>query len=134
MPTPDIDAGVWDRLRRYQWPGNIRQLRNVMERAVVLAEGGHITIDLFPADTYVGPAPKAPKPTAATPIVAPPDGDAGNADAAEADAERRQILQALERCAGNQTRAAALLGISRRTLVSRLADYNLPRPRKRDVG
>ena len=123
--APDIDAGVWDRLRRYQWPGNIRQLRNVMERAVVLAEGGRITIDLFPADTYVGPVPK---PTVAIPIVAPSDGDS------DAAAERRQILQALERCAGNQTRAAELLGISRRTLVSRLADYNLPRPRKRDVS
>ena len=128
---PDIDAGVWDRLRRYQWPGNIRQLRNVMERAVVLAEGGRITIDLFPADTYVGPVPK---PTVAIPAVAPANTSTGSTDAADSDSERRQILQALERCAGNQTRAAALLGISWRTLVSRLADYNLPRPRKRDVS
>ena len=124
VPAPDIDAGVWDRLRSYQWPGNIRQLRNVMERAVVLAEGGRITIDLFPADTYVGPAPRP----------AASDANAGNSEGADAAAERREILQALERCAGNQTRAAALLGISRRTLVSRLADYNVPRPRKRDVG
>jgi DNA-binding NtrC family response regulator len=44
--------------------------------------------------------------------------------------ERKRILDALQKCAGNQTRAALLLGISRRTLVSRLATFDLPRPRK----
>jgi DNA-binding NtrC family response regulator len=46
-------------------------------------------------------------------------------------AERKHILEALTQCGGNQTRAAVMLGISRRTLVARLGDYNLPRPRKR---
>jgi transcriptional regulator with PAS, ATPase and Fis domain len=46
------------------------------------------------------------------------------------EAERQRILRALESCAGNQTRAAKILGISRRTLVSRLAAFNLPRPRR----
>jgi DNA-binding NtrC family response regulator len=44
--------------------------------------------------------------------------------------ERKRIIDALDRCAGNQTKAAELLGISRRTLVTRLNAYNLPRPRK----
>ena len=126
---PEIHPGVWERLRRYQWPGNIRQLRNVMERAVVLAEGGPITVDDLPVDTYVGPVPKPPavEPVAAIPTFSPaPD--------RSPDAERERILAALERCAGNQTRAAELLGISRRTLVSRLSEYNLPRPRKRGDG
>ena len=43
--------------------------------------------------------------------------------------ERQRIVEALDKCAGNQTKAAQLLGISRRTLVSRLGEYNLPRPR-----
>jgi len=123
-PPPEIDAAVIERLRRYQWPGNIRQLRNVMERAVVLAGGGRITGDVLPADTYVGPAPKAPPSDPAA--AATPDGNA--------DVERQRILDALERCAGNQTRAAEMLGISRRTLVTRLSEYDLPRPRKRGPG
>ena len=122
LPPPEIDAEVLVRLRRYQWPGNIRQLRNVMERAVVLAEGGRITADLLPADTYVGPVPKPS-------VSASPSPPAASTD--DVDDERQRILEALDRCAGNQTRAAELLGISRRTLVSRMAEYNLPRPRKR---
>jgi two-component system, NtrC family, response regulator AtoC len=46
--------------------------------------------------------------------------------------ERTRIIEVLESCNGNQTKAAELLGISRRTLVSRLGEFGLPRPRKRD--
>jgi DNA-binding NtrC family response regulator len=47
-----------------------------------------------------------------------------------AELDKRRIVAALDQCAGNQTKAAQLLGISRRTLVSRLDTYDLPRPRK----
>jgi DNA-binding NtrC family response regulator len=46
------------------------------------------------------------------------------------DAERARIMQALEQCAGNQTRAARLLGVSRRTLINHLERLNMPRPKK----
>jgi transcriptional regulator with PAS, ATPase and Fis domain len=130
--APEIEAPVWDRLRRYWWPGNIRQLRNVMERAVVLCEGGPITIDDLPSETYVGPipGPPAPRPAMSTQPLAPLEAT-GSAPPRADTAERQRIAAALEQCAGNQTRAAVLLGISRRTLVTRLAEYNLPRPRKR---
>jgi transcriptional regulator with PAS, ATPase and Fis domain len=130
---PAVDAAVWDRLRRYRWPGNIRQLRNVMERAVVLARAGVITVDDLPADTYVGPPPGASALGVPAPAPAPPPSTPAPAkpEPPSADEERARIVAALEQCAGNQTRAAALLGISRRTLVTRLGTYNLPRPRKR---
>jgi transcriptional regulator with PAS, ATPase and Fis domain len=128
--APEIEPPVWERLRRYTWPGNIRQLRNVMERAVVLCEGEPITVDDLPSETYVGPmpGPARPRPAASTQPVAPLE---GLAPASADTGERQRIAAALEQCAGNQTRAAVLLGISRRTLVTRLAEYNLPRPRKR---
>jgi DNA-binding NtrC family response regulator len=50
---------------------------------------------------------------------------------ADSDPSYQRIAEALRLCAGNQTRAARMLGISRRTLVNRLNEYNIPRPRKR---
>jgi transcriptional regulator with PAS, ATPase and Fis domain len=125
VATPEIDAEVWERLRRHRWPGNIRQLRNVMERAVVLSERGCITVEALPAEMELGPG--VPASGAGT----GPRLHTGAAISASSDDERRRILSALDKCAGNQTRAASLLGISRRTLLNRLAAYDLPRPRKR---
>ena len=53
------------------------------------------------------------------------------AEARGSDGEKQQILDALERCGGNQTEAAKMLGVSRRTLVYRLDEFGIPRPRKR---
>jgi len=112
-------------LERHAWPGNVRELRNVIERAAVLASGDVITpADLPSHITAVASGPvrvvrAEPDPSLARDAVAP-----------ERSAERRRILDALEQCAGNQTRAAKLLGISLRTLVNRLAELDIPRPRK----
>ena len=118
-------------LERYAWPGNVRELRNVIERAAVLAEGDAIgPADLPPHITGVArarattppPDPTPTAPRAATPTSPPPPG--------ASDDERARILDALAQCAGNQTRAARLLGISLRTLVNRLDALDIPRPRK----
>jgi two-component system response regulator AtoC len=108
-------------LRGYSWPGNIRELRNVIERAVVLSSEGPITPEHLPVEkmrgTYVRPA-------------------TSNEDAPRervkltAVEERARVVEALERAGGNQSQAASLLGVSRRTLINRLVQYDLPRPRK----
>ncbi|HVJ89995.1 MAG TPA: helix-turn-helix domain-containing protein, partial [Labilithrix sp.] len=103
-------------LTGYGWPGNIRELRNVIERALLFCEG----------DTLRPEHLSLPRPMAMT----LPDVDAMVADESSDD-ERQRVLAALEACAGNQTHAARMLGISRGTLITRLAKYNVPRPRKR---
>ena len=95
-------------LAGYSWPGNIRELRNVIERAVLLCGEGPITTGHLPSARMQG-------------TTRPPE--------ASAD-ERTRILVALQQASGNQAKAASLLGVSRRTLINRLEQYNLPRPRK----
>ncbi len=111
---PDISDEALARLRGHTWPGNLRELRNAMERAVLLAAGGPIEPEHL---TGIGAAQ----------LVA---GEADNLRDEIAALERQRILDALARCAGNQTQAAQLLGMPRRTLINRLAAYGLPRPRK----
>ena len=112
-------------LKEYPWPGNIRELRNVIERAVLIAEGERIQA----ADLSI----QGHRKVAASSL----EGAANDTDERArlihelSEVERRRIVDALTRCAGNQTMAAELLGISRRTLVTRLHAYDLPRPRRR---
>ncbi len=121
-------------LERHAWPGNVRELRNVIERAAVLADGDVIEPADLPA--HLTGAARAPLATSRPPTVeaAPPLRAAVGAEPARSPSPhpdpRQQILDALEQCAGNQTRAAKLLGISLRTLVNRLSAYDIPRPRR----
>ncbi|WP_437644025.1 sigma 54-interacting transcriptional regulator [Sorangium sp. So ce362] len=130
--VPAVSAEALSLLERYSWPGNIRELRNVIERAVMLCTGDTLLPEHLPAKMTTGGAPAAPARGADAasgeprePL--PPRGAA----AREAEpSEKQRIVEALEKCVGNQTYAAKLLGISRRTLVSRIKEYGLPRPRK----
>ena len=196
--VPTLSREATSLLARYSWPGNIRELRNIMERAVLLCTGPRITAEHLPverlqrhrvtstpspaqlssptapprpASTWRGP--EAPRSSAVRPSYpeqrrisddddddaqtrpairrarqedfsrARPDDDmdmlptlppgARTADSlkeAVSDLERQRIIDALRTCGGNQTKAAEMLGISRRTLVNRLDQYDLPRPRK----
>jgi two-component system response regulator AtoC len=148
VDDPLIDRDAMDLLERYAWPGNVRELRNVVERAVLLSTGAKITREHLPAEKMgrtlptrdaqrmrpLSAAPEAPlsiarsEPRNATrdaETLTRPPGPTTTED------DRRRIVAALEECDGNQTHAAKLLGVSRRTLISRLDDYGLPRPRKR---
>jgi transcriptional regulator with PAS, ATPase and Fis domain len=130
---PDAAPDVLELLRQYPWPGNIRELRNVLERAVLLCAGDRIEKAHLPLEKMSGHfAVRRPAPPASMPE--PESGPASEDDELREQlhqSERRRIVEALARCAGNQTKAAQALGISRRTLVKRLSEFNLPRPRKR---
>ena len=106
----NLSRAALARLEQHTWPGNIRELRNVIERAALIAEG-----EIDEGDLQLAPV-EEPRPSGSL--------------QADVDAlERRRIVEALEACGGNQTRAAAKLGISRGTLLSRLKQYGITRPR-----
>jgi DNA-binding NtrC family response regulator len=117
-------------LREYSWPGNVRELRNAIERAMVLATGNTIGVRDLPEDRMRATLDELP--TMPTPG-GPRAPRAESQDPPVAAAERQRILDALEMCAGNQTHAANMLGISRRTLINKLDKFALPRPRKRST-
>ena len=114
-----IPADTMGALARYPWPGNIRELQNVIERAVILTTGPVLTVrgdDLRPPNH----APAPPTAAAADGISAPP---AGNIREALEEAERQQILAALEKSnwvVAGPDGAAARLGLKRSTLQSRM--------------
>jgi DNA-binding NtrC family response regulator len=103
-------------LESYSWPGNIRELINVVERAVALTPSNEVAEvpQLEPATLSSHAAPRTP-----------PSGSAGNLKEAVGEYERRLILEALASSHGNRTRAAKELGISRQALGMKLAKYGL---------
>ena len=97
-------------LMAYDWPGNVRELRNAMERAGIMADGNLVLPkDLPPQLQDAAPAAKS--------------GSVLVGDMREI--QRRAILEAIEKTGGNKTRAADLLGISRRNLIYKLREYGL---------
>lgn len=211
IAMPDLTPSALDALLAYPWPGNVRQLKNAIERAPLLSGGAPLTrehlpsvstadadeADEFSADPLwpvpptmvglprrsdpeirgrdVGTSPRRiEQPRSAPPnafrLTPPPDartmmarrGEApqtfrperrpsaaisagpqveerldapalthGNSKEFSERDERDAVIQALEACSGNQTRAAELLGVSRRTLISRIEQFGIPRPRKK---
>jgi DNA-binding NtrC family response regulator len=119
-------------LARYAWPGNVRELRNAMERASVLAGSGPITPEHLPPEIAesAGFATSHTGMSATSASDASDSGDASLQSQMEA-LEKRRIVEALEQCDGNQTKAAELLGMPRRTFVKRLDAYGIGRPRKK---
>jgi two-component system response regulator AtoC len=109
---PTFAPGVFAALEAHDWPGNVRELRNAVERAVVLAHGAPIELGHLQLDDHATSPPAAALTTELQSL------------------ERSRIVDALERARGNQTLAAEMLGVSRRTLINRIVQYNLPRPRK----
>ncbi len=107
-----FNQAATDALCGYDWPGNIRELHNVVRRGVALAEGSEITLEDLPAELQQN------QPSKARP--APRSGLSG---LSLAEVERLHVLETLDDCGGSQTKAAQMLGISRNTLWRKLRRY-----------
>jgi len=108
----DLTEEALGRLVQYDWPGNIRELRNVLERATIIRPSGPISRhDILLTDALTGHSDGATRP-------APDTFDL-------AELEKQAILKALDAASGNKSEAARLLGITRRALYGRLERYGI---------
>ena len=106
-----IDMKALKALEDYSWPGNVRQLRNIIEKMVILSAGEKLSIEDVPEEILGAAATAAQTvPASATTL---------------AEAEKAQILAAIAAHNGNKSRAAESLGISRRTMHRKLNEWNM---------
>ncbi|MFH1799514.1 MAG: sigma-54 dependent transcriptional regulator [Candidatus Omnitrophota bacterium] len=110
-----IEKDALAALEQYDWPGNIRELKNIVERMIVLSSSDMLTLDQVPEDIRQGRPPAA-----GAGCKAPLQGISKIEDA-----ERELIQKALQETRGNKSTAAEKLGISRRTLYRKLEEYKL---------
>jgi DNA-binding NtrC family response regulator len=113
----ELDPGLMEFLENFTWPGNVRQLRNVIENMVVLSRGNLLTIDNLPASLEADPLIDAGRfSTGTTSLVA---------------LQRSAVERALAECNGHRTRAAESLGISVRTLQRKLKAWGMEKAEHR---
>jgi two-component system, NtrC family, response regulator AtoC len=129
VPPLTIEPGALRTLQAYPWPGNIRELRNFCENAVVLRRGGSLTeYDLEPKFRNTSPLVTAGQHTAApgsanTPAAAPAVTTTAPTSLSVEENEKRLLREALLKARGNRTKAAELMGVSRRTLHRKIAQW-----------
>ncbi len=111
---PVVTPEALDLLSAYRWPGNIREMRNVIERAVLLCDTGRITPEILPREIAGEPKSAVEE----------------SSESALEGYEKAMIVKALEENGWNQTRAARALGISRDNLRYRLRKYQIKRPQE----
>ncbi len=109
---PELSDDIIQILKSYSWPGNIRELKNILERATILAAGEKIGAEHIGIEDGIESAPLDLNGSIAT-------------DSGLEEAEKKMIIQALEGCNGNKTEAAKLLKISRRRLYSRMKFHGI---------
>lgn len=103
-PVPGFLPEAMERISQYTWPGNLREMRNTVMRAALLAQGNPIRVEHLGIDMNIN------KPIN---ILHDPD------------SERTKIVSALQKCSGNKSKAAAMLGIDRKTLYNKLKLYQI---------
>ena len=103
-PVPGFLPEAMERISQYTWPGNLREMRNTVMRAALLAQGNPIRVEHLGIDMNID------KPIN---ILHDPD------------SERTKIVSALQKCSGNKSKAAVMLGIDRKTLYNKLKLYQI---------
>ncbi len=113
-PNVSLAPEVMAAFAAYQWPGNVRELENIVERMILLSEGDVLGPELLPAE--IGQTEQVTS-------------DSGSltdtVDGLAAATEKQMIMNALEKTGNNRTKAAELLGVSRRTLQNKIKKYEL---------
>jgi len=112
-----VSRAALKRLCAFAWPGNVRQLENVLLNAWVLSDQPELDVDDF--ELPAGRPPRAPAPPEA------PASDVETSFDAHRAGERDRILAALSRCNWNRVKAAELVGLPRRTFYRRLKEYGI---------
>jgi len=138
LPPFEVSAEATAALLAYDWPGNVRELQNALERAVVLASDGLIRREDLPprlTERRARPAPESPlqlpepAPRAVQPafVELPPAAPASTRWKPEkvSDVEKRMIVEALERTAGNVSEVCRRLGIPRTSMYRKLKRYGI---------
>lgn len=105
-----FDAAASEALQRYSWPGNLRQLKNVVKRATLLAQGDFISVAELGEEILAHTTEAAPQSFALH----------------NEEVEKQRIINALQQTGNNKTKAAQLLGVDRKTLYNKMKLYNIP--------
>ena len=108
-----FDAAASEAMQNYSWPGNLRQLKNIVKRATLLAQGDFISIRELGDEILEHATPDAQQMQHSFVLH-------------DEEAEKQRILNALQQTGNNKTKAAQLLGVDRKTLYNKLKLYNIP--------